>query len=179
MAPTLSLKCSEWFIEHSERDCTQGPYDTAAMAFQVGLAAVAEAQRRGQNSTLSVRDNHGIARKCKLINRPEPVPAFFVKACGPTNEARLRRAVRCERHSDSLKTESDRTASRCCAMAAAAARYAVLARRAYFTGSVRKRSFDDFSAGSSITVAEACCPSNNCRKVAIPLVTSSANFGAT
>jgi hypothetical protein len=85
MAPTLSLKCSEWFIEHSERDCTQGPYDTAAMAFQVGLAAVAEAQRRGQNSTLSVRDNHGIARKCKLINRPEPDTCFLCESLW-TNE---------------------------------------------------------------------------------------------
>lgn len=49
----------------------------------------------------------------------------------------------------------------------------------YFTGSVRKRSLEDFSAGSSITATEVCCPSNNCRRVAIPLVTSSANFGAT
>ena len=49
----------------------------------------------------------------------------------------------------------------------------------YFTGSVRKRSFEDFSAGSSITATEVCCPFNNCRNVSIPLVTSSANFGAT
>ena len=49
----------------------------------------------------------------------------------------------------------------------------------YFTGSVRKRSFEDFSAGSSITATEVCRLSSNCRNVAIPLVTSSANLGPT
>jgi hypothetical protein len=76
MAPTLSLKCKEWFIEYSDKDRIEGPYETAAVALQVGLAAVAEARRQGQFFTLSVRDNHGIARECKLIDKPERDTCF-------------------------------------------------------------------------------------------------------
>ncbi len=76
MALTLSLKCKEWFIEFLGDIHVDGPYDTAASALQAALAEVARAHRQGQSFTLSVRDNHGIARECKLINKPERDTCF-------------------------------------------------------------------------------------------------------
>src|ERR1700683_5358999 len=76
MALTLSLKCKEWFIEFSGEGRIDGPYDTAAPALQAALVEVARAHRRGQSFTLSVRDNHGIARDCKLINKGERDTCF-------------------------------------------------------------------------------------------------------
>jgi len=83
MAPTLSLKGKEWFIESAGRDRVKGPYDAAATALEVAQAEMAEAGRRGQPVSLSVRDNHGIARECKLINKPERATCFPCESLWP------------------------------------------------------------------------------------------------
>jgi hypothetical protein len=76
MAPTLNLKGKEWFIESVGEDRIKGPYDAAATALEAAQAEVAEGARRGRSVGLSVRDNHGIARECKLINKPERATCF-------------------------------------------------------------------------------------------------------
>jgi len=48
----------------------------------------------------------------------------------------------------------------------------------YLIGSVRKRSFEGFSGGSSITATEVCCSSRIRRKVSIALVKFPLNVGA-
>lgn len=83
MAPTLSLKGKEWFIESVGEDRIKGPYGVAATALEVAQAEVAEAARRGQPIGLSVRDNHGIARECKLIDKPERATCFPCESLWP------------------------------------------------------------------------------------------------
>lgn len=83
MAPTLRLKGKEWFIESAGEDRIKGPYDAAATALEIAQAEVAEADRRGQSVSLSVRDNHGIARECKLINKPERATCFPCESLWP------------------------------------------------------------------------------------------------
>jgi len=83
MAPTLSLKGKEWFIESSGEDRIKGPYNAAATALEIAQAEVAEAGRRGQSVSLSVRDNHGVRRECKLINKPERRTCFPCESFWP------------------------------------------------------------------------------------------------
>jgi hypothetical protein len=83
MASILSLKGKEWFIETSDDNLIKGPYSTAVEALQVALAEVVQARRRGRSDSLSVRDNHGIARQCRLITKPEGATCFQCESLWP------------------------------------------------------------------------------------------------
>jgi len=89
MAPTLSTKGKEWFIESSAEDRDKGPYYAAGIALQVAVVEVVQARRRGQTLSLSVRDSHGIARECKLLKKPQKETCFQCETLWPKGRSSL------------------------------------------------------------------------------------------
>jgi hypothetical protein len=88
MAPTLSAKCGEWFVESLDEGL-KGPYRTAAIALQVALTDVVRARRRGQPANLSVRDSQNVARDCKLIKKPVVETCFECETSWPKGQSSL------------------------------------------------------------------------------------------
>src|SRR5579872_5896136 len=81
MAPILSRRGKQWFIESASSGRVQGPY-TAATALEIALDVTRE-HRRGERSGLAVRDNHGIARYCRVVSVPEAEMCFQCESLWP------------------------------------------------------------------------------------------------
>jgi hypothetical protein len=82
MAPILSQKGKQWFVESAGQDRIHGPY-SAAEALEVALTEVIWKRRPGEPSRLSVRDNHGIARECQVVSTPEGDMCFQCESLWP------------------------------------------------------------------------------------------------